>query len=122
MFGRFFFGLTLGTVLGGVVSAVAVKLFGFVSFQDSPIAAYLFAVITGAIVGLVAGKPIWSKDGPIEAGLKGVFGALLAAGAMFALRKWLTVPFGLSSVTPVNFVFHGGSGTPLEEIRETLAC
>jgi hypothetical protein len=37
---------------------------------------------------LVAGKPIWASGAKIEAGLKAVSGALLGAGAMFAIRRW----------------------------------
>jgi hypothetical protein len=47
------------------------------------------------IIGLVAGKPIWAKDAKIEAGTKAVVGALLGAGLMFAVRKWLTMPLPL---------------------------
>jgi hypothetical protein len=65
--------------------------------------AYLAAALTGVLTGLVAGKPIWASGAKIEAGLKAFFGALIAAGLMFAARKWLT--------TEVNLEFiHAGSG------------
>jgi hypothetical protein len=56
------------------------------------------------LTGLVAGKPIWAADGKIEAGLKAFFGALLSLGAMFALRRWVSLPVDLSAL-------RAGSGT-----------
>ena len=50
--------------------------------------AYLLAVATGIVTGLVAGKPIWAKDARIEAGLKAAAGAVVGAGLMYALRTW----------------------------------
>lgn len=50
--------------------------------------AYASAAVTGVLTGLVAGKPIWASGAKIEAGLKAFFGALIAAGLMFALRQW----------------------------------
>jgi hypothetical protein len=78
--------MILGVFIGGLLAAALVK--GFAIESMGPVLAYLFAALSGALVGLVAGKPIWAKDGAIEAGLKAVFGALLAAGGMFALRQW----------------------------------
>jgi hypothetical protein len=60
--------------------------------------AYLAAVVTGVLTGLVAGKPIWAADGKIEAGLKAFFGALLALGAMFAIRTWAKIDLDLTSL------------------------
>jgi hypothetical protein len=57
------------------------------------------AAVTGAFTGLVACKPFWSADGKIEAGLKAFFGALLAAGGMFALQKWVTVGVNLDALS-----------------------
>ena len=56
------------------------------------IIAYLAAAVTGVLVGLIAGKPIWAKDAKIEAGMKAFVGALLGAGLMYAVRRWLTMP------------------------------
>jgi len=58
--------------------------------------AYLAAAATGVITGLVAGKPIWSADGKIEAGLKAFFGILLGLGGMFVLRTWANFDVDLS--------------------------
>jgi hypothetical protein len=58
------------------------------------------------LTGLVAGKPIWASGAKIEAGLKAFFGALLAAGLMFALRQWVhfqpDMAFLMPGVDPVD--------------------
>jgi hypothetical protein len=95
MLKRLIVGLVLGTVIGGVVAAVLVQGLGMALFSNA-VFAYLAAAVTGVITGLVAGKPIWSADGKIEAGLKAFFGVLLALGGMFALRTWANVHLDLS--------------------------
>lgn len=95
MLKRLIVGLVLGTVIGGVVAAVLVQGLGMLLFSNA-VFAYLAAAATGIITGLVAGKPIWSADGKIEAGLKAFFGVLLALGGMFALRTWANVHLDLS--------------------------
>lgn len=90
-------GLFLGLLVGLAVAAALTHGLG-VAFVGSfgAIAAYVAAAATGMLVGLVTGKPIWSATGKIEAGLKAFFGALMAAGLMFVLRKWVTVDVDLS--------------------------
>jgi hypothetical protein len=95
MLKRLIVGLILGTVIGAVVAAVLVQGLGMALFSNA-VFAYLAAAATGVITGLVAGKPIWSADGKIEAGLKAFFGILLALGGMFALRTWANVHLDLS--------------------------
>lgn len=51
-----------------------------------------------AVTGLVVGKPIWSSDGKVEAGLKAFFGALLGVGALLASRHFATVELDLRAV------------------------
>lgn len=87
MLKRLIVGLVLGGVIGAVVAAVLVQGLGWLQFPNA-VVAYLSAAATGVIAGLVAGKPIWSADGKIEAGLKAFFGVLLGLGGMFALRTW----------------------------------
>lgn len=94
MLKRLIVGLILGTVIGGVFAAVLVQGLGMMTFSN-PVFAYLAAAATGVITGLVAGKPIWSADGKIEAGLKAFFGILLGLGGMFALRTWANVHLDL---------------------------
>ncbi len=93
MIGRLLVGLVKGLVVGGLLGFALAKL-GFVA--PGAIIAYLAAAAAGALVGLVAGKPIWAKDAKIEAGMKAVVGALLGAGLMFAIRKWVGVPLPTS--------------------------
>lgn len=98
---RLIVGLFLGSVLGAILAAVLVQVLKVVTFDASalgPAGAYLAAALTGVITGFVAGKPIWSADGKIEAGLKAFFGALLALGGMFVLRKWVHVPVDLGAL------------------------
>ena len=93
---RLVVGLVLGAVLGAVFAAVLVQGLGMVTF--APVVAYLAAAATGVLSGLVAGKPIWSADGKIEAGLKAFFGVLRALGAMFVLRRWVQVDVDLGAL------------------------
>ena len=95
MLKRLIVGLILGTVIGAVMAAVLVQGLGMALFSNA-VFAYLAAAATGVITGLVAGKPIWSADGKIEAGLKAFFGVLLALGGMFALRTWANIHLDLS--------------------------
>ncbi len=91
---RLLWGIVLGVLIGGVVAALLVKGFGVLAM--SAIVAYLAAVLVGVLAGLLAGKPIWAKDARIEAGLKAVFGGLLAAGLTFALRSWAKLDLDLT--------------------------
>ena len=97
MLARLLIGLVLGTVIGGVVAAVLVQGLGIPVFTN-PFFAYLAAAATGVVTGLVAGKPIWSAEGRIEAGLKAFFGLLLSLGGMFALRQWVHVNVDLGAL------------------------
>jgi len=101
MLKRLVLGLLLGTVIGALVAAGVVAGLGLV---EVPVyLAYALAAATGVLTGLVAGKPIWAQGGGIEGGLKAFFGALLAAGGMFALRTWVHLDVDLTAL-------HGGSG------------
>jgi hypothetical protein len=95
MLKRLIVGLILGTIIGAVVAAVLVQGLGMMLFSNA-VFAYLAAAATGVITGLVAGKPIWSADGKIEAGLKAFFGILLGLGGMFVLRTWANFHVDLS--------------------------
>jgi hypothetical protein len=89
MFARLIVGILKGLAVGGLIGFGLLKL----GFAVPPaILAYIAAALTGIVVGLIAGKPIWAKDAKIEAGMKAFVGALLGAGLMFAVRKWLTMP------------------------------
>jgi hypothetical protein len=89
---RLFAGLIVGLLVGCAVAAALVAGLRVHEFADlgagGVVLAYLAAALTGVLTGLVAGKPIWASNAKIEAGLKALFGALLGAGLLFALRQW----------------------------------
>jgi len=93
MLGRLLIGIIKGLIVGALLGFGLVKL-GFIA--PPAVIAYLSAAVTGVLIGLVAGKPIWAKDAKIEAGMKAFVGALLAAGLMYAARRFLTMPVPLS--------------------------
>ena len=106
MIGRLIKGLILGLLLGGLAAGALVKGLAVTSFAavggGGAFLAFAAACVTGVVVGLVAGKPIWASGAWIEALLKAFFGAALAAGGMFALRKFVGIEvdldkFGLGS-------------------------
>jgi hypothetical protein len=89
-------GMVKGLVLGAVLAAALVAGLGLVQF--GPWLWAPAACATGLLTGLVIGKPLWAGDAKVEAGLKGLVGALLAAGGLFALRTWLPLSLDLSAV------------------------
>jgi hypothetical protein len=96
MVSRLIKGLFEGLALGAVVAAALV--FGLKVHTVQPWLGYAFACGTGFLAGLLTGKPAWAPGAKVEAGLKAVFGALLAAGGLFALRRWLDIHLDLSAV------------------------
>jgi hypothetical protein len=107
MFKRLFVGLVIGLVMGGLVAAALIKGLGVLTFAGTGGAvflAYVAALVTGASIALVAGKPVWAKGAWIEIGLKAFFGSVLAAAGMFALRRWGGITVDLSR-------FGAGTGT-----------
>lgn len=106
MLGRLLIGIVKGLIVGGLVGFALAKL-GFAA--PGAIVAYLAAALTGVLIGLVAGKPIWAKDARIEAGMKAFVGALLGAGLMYAARRWLTMP------VPLPLGELGGANPSLQE-------
>jgi hypothetical protein len=102
MISRFLLGAILGALIGAAVGAGTVFGLHLSFLEGGAVFAYLFAAATGVITGLVAGKPIWSSTGKIESGLKAVFGAVIAAGLMFAIRQWVTFNVDLSAANLGN--------------------
>jgi hypothetical protein len=100
MLARLIVGIIKGLVVGGLLGLGFLQL-GFASF---PLwVALLAAALSGIVIGLVAGKPIWAKDARIEAGMKATVGAILGAGLMFAAHRYLTMelPNGLLALLGV---------------------
>jgi hypothetical protein len=92
---RLLIGLLKGLVLGGLVGyglAAAGLTWGWL--------AYAAAAVTGLLVALFAGKPIWAPDARIEVGMKATVGALLAPLLLLAVRSFLTMglPFDPSTL------------------------
>jgi hypothetical protein len=87
---RLLVGLVLGFLVGAALAAALVAGLKTLTFVGAggAVLGYLAAALVGVLTGLVAGKPIWAAGAKTEAGLKAFFGALLGAGAMFALRQW----------------------------------
>ena len=101
MLKRLVVGLIVGLFVGALVAAALIKGLGITSFADGATGtamAYVFGAVTGMLTGLIAGKPIWSANGKIEASLKAFFGALLAAGGIFALQHWVTASVNLEAL------------------------
>jgi hypothetical protein len=103
MFQRLFLGLILGLIVGGLAAAALVGGLHVAFFgpdASGTAIAYLAAALTGVLTGLVAGKPIWATNAKIEAGLKAFFGALLGAGLMFVLRRWVHIEPDMPVLAP----------------------
>src|SRR4051812_2636164 len=102
MLGRLLVGILKGLLVGALVGFGLAKL-GLAA--PPAVIAYAAAAATGVLIGLIAGKPIWAKDAKIEAGMKAFVGALLAAGLMYAARRWLAaipMPVALGPLAAAN--------------------
>jgi hypothetical protein len=119
MLGRLLIGLVKGLVVGGLLGFGLVKLGMGV---PGAVIAYVAAAVTGVLIGLVAGKPIWAKDAKIEAGAKAVVGALLGVGLMAAARHWamIPIPVNLGPVAPDGATIGGFAITSLAAIAALL--
>jgi hypothetical protein len=103
MLKRLLVGLVIGVVAGGALG------FGLLQLLSDPMGGalgYAFAAITGVLVGLVAGKPIWAKGALVEAGLKAFVGALLACGLLLGLRYVPVELPGLAGATSAKLGYH----------------
>jgi hypothetical protein len=111
MLRRLILGLVIGLVVGAVLGFGLVRLGeGTFTGGGGDVLAYLSAAAAGGLTGLVAGKPIWAAGARIEGGLKAFFGALLAAGGMFALRQWA------NGFEPDLSALGGGGPLPVGEL------
>jgi hypothetical protein len=94
MIRRLLVGLVLGALVGAVVAAAFIKGLGILAFGT--VLALAAGAATGALVGLVTGKPIWASGAKIEAGLKAFAGAVLGVIAMLLARRFLNQEIDLS--------------------------
>ncbi len=86
--------LMIGILKGAVIGALVGTGLAHLGLAVLPaIVAYISAGVVGACVGLIAGKPIWSENAKIEAGMKAFFGIFLGIGVMFAIRQWMPWEF-----------------------------
>lgn len=102
MLSRLALGLVLGLIVGACGALGLIVALGWSTVSAS--AAYVLAAATGAVMGLVAGKPLWERGAGLEATLKSIFGAALATVAVFAIRRWGPGDVDLAP-------FHAGRGT-----------
>lgn len=119
MLGRLLIGIVKGLVVGGLLGFALVKL-GMP--MPGALVAYPAAAVTGIVIGLIAGKPIWAPDAKIEAGAKAIVGALLGVGLMAAARQWLMfpLPFALGDLASEGTAFGGFAMTSLAAIAALL--
>ncbi|MEO8906166.1 MAG: hypothetical protein ABI627_31980 [Polyangiaceae bacterium] len=96
MLRRILLGLFEGLVIGLTLGAGAARGLGLIA--PGGVTAWLLGAAAGLLVGLVAGRPVWSRDGKTEALLKAGAGALGGAGLAFAAGHWLKAPLDLSAL------------------------
>ncbi len=120
MLGRLLVGIVKGLIVGSLLGFGLVKL-GWA--MPVAVVAYLAAALSGVLVGLVAGKPIWAKDAKIEAGTKAFVGSLLGLGLMAAAPNWLMavpIPISLGTLAPDGATLGGFAMTALAGIAALL--
>jgi hypothetical protein len=82
--------LFLGVGEGCAVAAIVVlTVRGTGADWGSTAIVYTATIVTGILVGLVAGRPVWKPGGKLEALIKSFVGAFIATTSMFGVRKWL---------------------------------
>ncbi len=95
MLRRLLLGLFEGLVIGLALGVGAARGLGLSA--PGSVVSLLLGAGAGFLVGLVAGRPVWSPNGKTEALLKAGAGALGGAGLSFAAQHWLKVPLDLSA-------------------------
>ncbi|MEP7050704.1 MAG: hypothetical protein ABJB12_10140 [Pseudomonadota bacterium] len=88
-------GLIEGLVIGLVLGVAATRGLGLSAPGIGAVC--LLGAVAGWVVGLVAGRPVWARDGKTEALLKAGAGALAGAGLAFAAAHRLHVGVDLSA-------------------------
>jgi hypothetical protein len=86
MLRRLFFGVGEGLA---VALVVVLALRGLGADWSRSGVVYGASPAAGVLVGLVAGRPVWTPGAKLEALVKSIIGAFIAATTMFGVRKWL---------------------------------
>lgn len=87
MLRRLLLGLLKGSLIGAGIGSLLVFGFGVPLLNGG--FAYLAVVLTGVFVALLTGKPVWTRGAWVEVLLKGIAAALLAAGLLFGVQRYL---------------------------------
>ena len=93
MLRRFVVGFVKGALVSALMALAWSRVFGGGEFVGA--SSYLVAILTGAVTGLLAGKPLWAKGALVEAAVKGVVGALVGGAGLYAMDKWIRVSLEL---------------------------
>ena len=72
-----------------MAGVLVVALLSRLHLTWTPLVVYAAVAVVGAMVGAVAGRPIWAREAKLEALLKSLAGGFVAMTAMYGARKWL---------------------------------
>lgn len=81
--------ILLGLLEGAVIGVFVFALVSRLHLEWGALVIFGAAALVGALVGLVAGKPIWAREAKLEASLKSLAGAFMSVTALYGARKWL---------------------------------
>lgn len=88
-------GAVIGAIVGAIVAAIARVAVGTWTLgADERVRAYAAAAIAGVLVGLASGEPVWSARARGVVAAKSIAGGVLGAGALHALRHWVSAQGG----------------------------
>jgi len=101
--------ILLGLVEGALAGVLVVALLSRLHVTWTPLLLYAAVAGVGAMVGAVAGRPIWAREAKLEALLKSLAGSFVAVTAMYGARKWL-------GGTHVNLEALGGTSGSIGDV------
>jgi hypothetical protein len=116
MLTRMLSGPVKGLAVGALLAAALVE--GLELSALTGARSYLAASACGFLTGIVAGKPVWAAAAKTEAVLKAIAGGAMAAGILFALRRFVGVsvswgPLGTGKLVELPFAALPGLGALL---------
>lgn len=106
MFKRLLLGLLKGLAIGGALGAA---IFFGLSNQGAVPSPYTYLVygLVGALAGVLAGRPPWSKGAWVESLLKGLFGVAVGCGLLaVASSVFKDVYVQILTTQPIKLVEH----------------